>query len=423
MIKKAKVFHFDSYGKREEKYKKLNNTDFKNVDWKELELKEPYYFFVPKDFEAEEEYNKGFSVDAIFNINSSWITTSRDSFVIDDKVEALEKRVHDFIDLDEKELFIKYWLKNSREFSILSSKQIIKKVDLNKIKNIEYRIFDNKKIYYDINLIDWSRKKCMQHMLQENIWLITMRQFVENNWFNHIFVSKNLIDNRTFSSSRWTAYFFPLYLYQENEENLLSEWQENEKIKTPNLNWEIILKIEEKLKIPFVFSPDNNYTDVKWDFFTPENLLDYIYAILHSQSYREKYREFLKIDFPKIPFECSAKKFFTLAKLWEKLRKLHLMEDDFLQAKNFITKYEIDWENKVEKIKFEEWKVFINENQYFDWVPKKVWEFYIWWYNPAQKWLKDRKWKKLNYEDIIHYSKIILVLNETIKIMEKIEKC
>ncbi len=98
------------------------------------------------------------------------------------------------------------------------------------------------------------------------------------------------------------------------------------------------------------------------------------------------------------------------------------MENQDLPPKNFITKYEITWDNQVWKIKYKDQKVYINETQYFEWIPKEIWEFYIWWYQPAQKWLKDRKTRKLDYKDIIHYNKIILCLEKTIQIMNEIEK-
>lgn len=428
----TKIHHFSSFWKRQEKYDRLTNTEFADVPWKELELKEPYYFFVPKDFEAKEKYDEGFSVSEIFDVNSSWITTSRDDFVIDENKNNLENKIKDFISLSKEDLFKKYNLRDNISTSIdIAKSKIIFDEEL--FSKITYKIFDERYIFYSDLLLHRSRRKCMSNMLEKNLWLVLMRQFVEDNWFNHVFASKNMVDNRTFSSSRWTAYFFPLYLYQQNP----LEWTEE---KIPNFNSEVIEKIEKKLWLHL--SPDSMESGLGEKTFTPENLFDYIYAVLHSKTYRETYKEFLKIDFPKVPFDIDKETFFKMRDLWRELRSYHLMENENLIPKNFITKYEIDGGNKVEKVKLVEmfrwnicteniqntenesekfWNLFINDTQYFANVPKEVFEFYIWWYQPAQKWLKDRKGRELNYEDIIHYSKIILSLKETIRIMEEVE--
>jgi len=208
------------------------------------------------------------------------------------------------------------------------------------------------------------------------------------------------------------TYTFPLYLYQQNP---LEQTEE----KTPNFNTEVIEKIEKKLGLHL--SPDSMESGLGKQTFSPEDLFDYIYAVLHSKTYRETYKEFLKIDFPKVPFDCDKETFFKMAWFWRELRSYHLMENENLIPKNFITTYPVDWDNEVWKVKYTDEKLFINDEQYFEWVPKEVFEFYIWGYQPAQKWLKDRKGRELNYEDILHYSKIILCLKETIRIMEEIE--
>jgi predicted helicase len=236
-------------------------------------------------------------------------------------------------------------------------------------------------------------------MLKNNNALYLMRNLTGTTNLTTIFIGNSFCDINFYG---YQTYFFPLYLYQPNP----LEWKEE---KIPNFHEETIKKIEKKLNLKL----DKD--------FSPEDLFDYIYAVLHSKTYRDTYKEFLKIDFPKIPFDVNKTIFLKMRDLWRELRSYHLMENESLIPKNFITKYEINWENEVEKITYKNEKVFINDSQYFEWVPKEVWEFYIWWYQPAQKWLKDRKERKLTYEDILHYSKIILCLQKTISIMEQIE--
>ena len=157
--------------------------------------------------------------------------------------------------------------------------------------------------------------------------------------------------------------------------------------------------------------------------FAPIDLSDYIYAVLHCPLYRERHKEFLKIDFPRVPYPDDAKKFWQLVKLGEKLRRLHLMEE--VNPPQGLAVYDVSGSHVVEKNKpgypeYKDGRVKINATQFFDNVPIEVWNFYIGGYQPAQKWLKDRKGQTLSYDDRIHYRKIIHVLNETREVMDEI---
>ena len=153
--------------------------------------------------------------------------------------------------------------------------------------------------------------------------------------------------------------------------------------------------------------------------FAPIDLLEYVYAVLHSPSYRERYREFLKVDFPRVPYPGSVGSFWRLVAYGGALRALHLMESPALE--NFITGYPVGGGNEVGNVRFEEGRVWINEAQYFSGVPARTWEFYIGGYQPAQRWLKDRQGQVLGYDDILHYQRIIVALAETERIMEEID--
>ncbi|PSJ71412.1 hypothetical protein C7N43_39465 [Sphingobacteriales bacterium UPWRP_1] len=154
--------------------------------------------------------------------------------------------------------------------------------------------------------------------------------------------------------------------------------------------------------------------------FTPIDILDYIYAILHSPAYREKYKEFLKTDFPRVPYPTNKTTFWQLVQLGSQLRQIHLLESPVVSA--YITQYPIQGSNEVTKLNYENGKVFINSTQYFANVPPTAWEFYIGGYQPAQKWLKDRKGRTLTFEDIMHYQKIIAALQETHRLMQEVDK-
>ena len=148
--------------------------------------------------------------------------------------------------------------------------------------------------------------------------------------------------------------------------------------------------------------------------------MDYIYAVLHSPTYREKYKEFLKIDFPRVPYPQNKETFWQLVKLGGEIRQIHLLESPTVE--NFITQYPESGDSEVTKPNYKDGKVYINDEQYFDNVPEVAWNFFIGGYQPAQKWLKDRKGRKLEFEDILHYQKIIVALSETDRIMKEIDK-
>lgn len=181
----------------------------------------------------------------------------------------------------------------------------------------------------------------------------------------------------------------------------------------PNLNKEIIGQIAVKLGLIYT-----NEKELTPGTFAPIDIMDYIYSVLHSPTYRDKYKEFLMIDFPRIPFPKEAITFMQLVKLGSELRQLHLLES--LVVNRLITQFPISGSNVVEKVRYESANVYINDTQHFANVPQVAWEFYIGGYQPAQKWLKDRKGRELQFEDILHYQKVIVALTETDRLMREI---
>ncbi len=428
----AKVYHYDLYWKRDFKYNWLQENSLETIKFNELPNKAPNYFMVQKDFELENKYNKGFSLNDLFLVNWVWITTAHDDFVIKDSKKELLEMYKDFQNTERNEdlLHQKFNVKKKKWWEILKWYDNIKnEYNLEKyIKPISYRPFDDKYIFYEDKLVWRTVRKIMWNFIElDNMWLVFRRQQpLEKDLY--IYSSKNLIaDGFIRSDNKWWESIAPLYLYQKPEVWYFNE--ENALEKVANFDISTIIEIEKKLNMTLSDVWFNLLRQESWlcsninnkEYFTPEDLFDYIYAVLHSKTYRETYKEFLKIDFPKVPFDCDKEIFFKMVELWRELRSYHLMENENLIPKNFVTTYPVNWDNEVWKVKYTDEKVFINETQYFEWVPSDVWEFYIWWYQPAQKWLKDRKERSLTYEDILHYSKIILSLKETIRIMEEIE--
>ena len=408
----GKIFHFDLFGKRALKYSYLNENSFKSLAWQALVTKKPYYFFVPKDFELEEFYSKYISINDLFQQVNSGIKTDRDSLFIDISKESTKKKFKTFLSNDIPDSFInEYRVVNSGSYKI-TEKIKNANYDENFIKPILYRPFDIRYTYYDPKIVSRPAEKITHHILKGSVALVSCRQQSTFD-FQHILVSKYLTEVCTVSlQTKETGYAFPLYLYNEIQGQ---QTIEQTKGRIPNLKPEIIKQIAEKISLTFI-----NEKEIIENTFAPIDILDYIYAVLHSPTYREKYKEFFKIDFPRVPYPKDKDKFWQLVKLGGAIRQIHLLESPTVE--NYITQYPIDGDNVVLKPIFIDGKVYINETQYFDNVPETAWNFFIGGYQPAQKWLKDRKERTLEFDDILHYQKIIVALSETDRLMKEIDK-
>lgn len=405
----GKVFHCDLQGKREVKYKTLVTNSLKTVEWNLLEFEDSNFFFLKRDFTKRSEYEVGFKIDELFLKFNNGVETGKDTFFYSlNKEELLSKLTQAFSNKE----------KSLREFDITNTdsfkfkdKFIHSTFEESNIKFVYFRPFDILPNYYDKKLQRRPAFDLMKNMFQENIGLLVPRQVASD--FKHVFISKFITDcNLTSTAKRFgSAPLFPLYVYPEAGEQ--SEMFATTS-RTPNLNLEIVKQIADKLSLEFEAEKTQTQSC-----FAPIDILDYIYAVLHSPSYREKYKEFLKIDFPRVPFPKDKETFWKLVTLGKKIREIHLLESAKVEA--YITQYPIDGDNVVGKIRFEDGKVWINETQYFDNVSETAWEFYIGGYQPAQKWLKDRKARTLNFEDIFHYQKIIVALTETDRLMKEID--
>ncbi len=404
------VFHFDLQGKREFKYEFLNESSLKSITWNILKTNEPNFFLVNKNFEGNIDYEFGFKVDDLFVHTISGIQTGRDNLFIDSNKEELLKRIKLLLEnkIDEK-FKTDFNIKDSSSYNLLDR---IIKATFNKDRIIEtsYKPFQKYFIYYDEVLLKRSFYSVFRNIIKrDNIGLCLMRSQVNTSEFKTIFLSKDVIDLNFYG---FQTYFLPLYVYPvTNEQQTLEQTTD----RTPNLNPAIVKQIAEKLGLTFT-----NEKETTEGTFAPIDILDYIYAVLHSPTYREKYKEFLKIDFPRVPYPKDVETFWQLVKLGGELRQIHLLESPTVS--NYITQYPIDGDNVVGKIKYQDGKVYINDTQHFDNVPEVAWNFYIGGYQPAQKWLKDRKNRKLEFDDILHYQKIIVALTETDRLMNEINK-
>lgn len=437
----AKIFHAEFYGKREFKFEKLEANSLKSIKWVALEANSPNYFFVKKTFNNQESYEKGFKIDNLFIHNNAGLATEFDELTIKNSKREAEELLNDLHTKSSIEIISKYQLNSKKIEKVENALRDIAK-NKPRILSIDYRPFDTRfTIYTGISngLMGRPRDGIMKHMLHQNLALLSCRQQTSFD-FQHVFISNKITERCSVSLQTGEInYIFPIYLYPE-----ISTQQTLRRIdeRIPNLNTDIAKQIAEQLGLTFT-----NEKETTENTFAPIDILDYIYAVLHSPTYRVKYKEFLKIDFPRVPYPKDQFTFRKLVKLGGELRSIHLMDNPIVEK--YITQYPIEGNNIVGKVKaessgmemapedymeypkgisserdplyYQKLKVFINDTQYFNNVPELAWNFFIGGYQPAQKWLKDRKGRILDYDDILHYQKIIVTLCETDRLMKEID--
>jgi len=426
----AKVHHADIYGSRKSKYEWLSGNDIRTTGWEDLEPKVEHYFFVPKDFSIYSEYSTGMGVNKIFPLNKSGLQTDRDTLFFDFEREELEKRIKTFYSNEGlKETFREHYrIEDSSSYDILS-RRTKTSFSTKNIHRCVYRPFEERWLYYAPVVTSRPAWDIMKHILgHENVALIGMRQFeYDVPEYCYVFITKNLTERRIFISNRGAPSIFPLYLYPGTEMPALFEdfhWPGGKNGRVPNLSPEFVEEFAEKVKMEFV---TDGVGDLKKTF-GPEDVFDYVYGALHSPEYRRRYAEFLKIDFPRVPMPTSKQIFRKLSKVGEELVKLHLMEEPILEDDKKRPEFPVEGSSVVEKgypeyvahaDRPKKGKVYINKDQYFEGVKPEVWEFHIGGYQVCEKWLKDRRGRKLSYDDISHYQKIVMVLGETIRLMKE----
>lgn len=426
--KLGQVFQVDLYGKREKKYKFLQENSFASINFNEVLAKAPNYNFVLRDENKFAQYTNGFSIKTLFKVNGVGLTTAHDDFVIKMDKKPLLAMYQDFQSSERNAdlLHEKFNVRKKTGWNILEGYDNIKKENvLNKyIYPISYRPFDNRYVFYEDKLVWRTVRKVMHHFLnRENLGIVAARQGASD--WRYIFLTKFIGEfNLTGTAGRYgSGNYFPLYLYPETNGQ---QTIEDSSARKPNLNQEIVDEIANKLGLTFT-----NEKEQTENTFAPIDILDYIYAVLHSPTYRDKYKEFLKIDFPRVPYPKDKNTFWKLVKLGGAIRQIHLLESP--KVEDYITTYPKDGSNTITtKIAKKDWELFneekqlgriwINDVQYFDNIPLTAWGFYIGGYQPAQKWLKDRKNRILEFDDILHYQKIIVALSETDRIMKEIDK-
>jgi len=429
----CRVRYADLWGLRESKYDALSKISVDTIRWKTLTPCAPHFFFVPKRFKSSREYEAGWSVREMFEISGNGVKTERDGVTIQFDRKEIETVVNDFRVLDETTLRLRYDLhQDSRDWKVRGAQLDVQQNKSKELfRRILYRPFDVRHTWYSgvsKGFIGTPAAKLMHHLQAGgNLALLACRQQALTG-FQHVLCSRGLIECCAVSlRTREITSVFPLYLYEAPEAEhkkgggtmfmALFESSPGYAARRANINPKFIEDFTRRLGLKWIPVDCGDLKKTAG----PEDVFHYAYAVFHSPAYRERYAEFLKIDFPRLPLTGDLKLFRSLAAKGAELVALHLMESPKLDK--FITDFLVKGTDEVEKVQYtdNDQRVWFNARQYFGGVPKSVWEFHVGSYQVCGKWLKDRKDRKLSYEDIQHYQKIVVALSETMRLMKEID--
>ena len=404
---RAKVFHADLYGLRKDKYRALDSLDIDSTDWQALAPAAPHYYFVPQDTGLLVEYERGWKVTEAMPVNGWGIATRKDYLLVDfDKIRLIEK-FNDIKRLSANDAKEKYGIKESPHWNFEVAHSFITKEDVPAaVVHVLFRPFDERHVFYRKYMIERGdhRWELMRNFRESNLSLITVRRVEDQVSECHAFVA-NCPSVLHSTSAKEGNFVFPLWLYPSDQPADLIEAAQTER--RPNLSDAFVaaLKAAQGRAI------------------SPEDTLAYLYAVLHTPGYRQRYADFLRRDFPRVPLTGNPELFAQLTKLGHELIGLHTLHT--LPAR--ISGFPVAGSGEVVKPRFaiaagqDAGRVWINDAQYFDGVPQAVWDTHIGGYRVAEKWLKDRRGRLLSYDDITHYQNVVAALARTLAIQAELD--
>lgn len=410
-------------GDRPHKYSWLIRNSVSTTRWTKVHSQPVRYAYTPSDERRGKEYSTGHRLPDAMPLNTVGVVAARDHLAIDFDAETLLRKLRQFSAMKPEEARAAFDLgSDARDWKVEDAQADVNKSGIRSklAVPILYRPFDLRTIYYSgqsKGLVGQPQRRVMQHFVAgSNFGFICPRAVEIGRGWEHILCASTVVQHHTVSLKE-ANYAFPLYLYENG--TLPQTLFEHDNGRRPNFSAPFIAACEAALG-KLKFTPDGQ-GDLRKTF-GPEDLFQYIYAIFHAPSYRSRYAEFLKIDFPRVPLTSSLKLFRGLCALGERLVALHTMEAD--GPRKAMPKFPVDGDNLVEKVAYNqpEQRVWINGKQYFAPVPPEVWDFHIGGYRVAEKWLKDRKGRKLSFEDYQHYQRIIAALSETMQLMAEIDQ-
>jgi hypothetical protein len=425
----ARVLHAEMWGTREGKYKQLAEADVSTTAWAELAPDAPFHLFLPRNAALLPEYQAGWTIPDVFSPNGDpapGIVTTHDEFAISWNPEEAAEKVERLLATEtEPEARGMFRLCSQNQWQYRRAKAELRTGEWrSEIVPLLYRPFDTRWTVWNRNVAVHRRERVMRHILAgANIGLSTARSIEIGRGWEHVLCTKEIIQHHTVSLKE-VNYLFPLYLYPfANKVDLFDTDEPTSATggRRPNLAPKFITDFAQRLGMEWVADGTGDRVGT----FGPEDVFHYMYAVFHSPMYRERYAEFLKIDFPRLPLTTNPELFRRLCALGAELTGLHLME----RHRPLNTRFPAAGDNTVEKARYtapgegaDEGRVWINPKQYFDGVPPEVWEFHIGVYQVAEKWLKDRKGRQLSFDDLLHYQRVLATLARTGELMVEVDE-
>jgi hypothetical protein len=416
----AVVRHADLFGLREAKYAALNSQDVSATAWEQVQPRSPQYLFVPRDTVLEPEYEQGPSVTAMFRVFASTVTTARNNFAVGFDRATLIGRVRDLRDTGtaDEVLREKYSLKDVSYWKLSEAREGLRALASPEAVILPYcyRPFDLRFVIYHEAVCERLREDVMRHMRTPNLALLTHRPQSPHE-FTFVFCTRMVGDQccaANKSVGGGNSFEFPLYVYAASAPNLPTARE----ARTSNLHPQLVGTMVKQLALSSVPTDTGDLEAT----FGPEDVFHYIYAILHSPTYRTRYAEFLKADFPRIPLTSDRDLFRKLCALGGELVAYHLLEAPALEQ--VVPRFPVRGDDTVAKgypKHLASARVHINKDQYFDGVLPQVWAFQVGGYQVCEKWLKDRRGRRLDFDDLAHYQRVVVALQETIRLMAAID--
>jgi len=409
----CQVHHADLWGVREHKYAWLWEHDVDTTAWEEVSPAKSFYLLKPQDATLRAEYQRGRKLTDIMPVSVLGFQTHRDHFAIAFDRETILCRIQDLRDerLSDDELRAKYKLRDNRDWSLAEARRQVRQDDdwQRHIIRCLYRPFDWRWCYFSTVAMDYPRRELLDHVAgRKNPCVLSSRQ-QGTPGYRHCLVATEPANDCVLSTrSREADHVFPLWLYPESAP--LAGM--SEKARTPNLAESVLAQLGQ--------TAASSGSGI-----APESVLAYLYAILNAPSYRSRYEGFLKIDFPRIPFTSDADLFASLATVGKELIQVHLMRAP--QLSHLVTSYPVNGDNVVSRVRYEEptqdhaGRVWINKAQYFEGVSPELWELHIGGHQVLHKWLADRRKRALSYEELTHYQRIVVALQETQRLQREID--
>ncbi len=403
------------------KYGWLAENAVNTTEWTTLQPKAPHYLFAPTDVRLLREYGLCASLKDIMPVESVGIVTARDRLTIRWSGEDVWGTIKEFSQLSPEDARNRFSLgTDAKEWKVSQAQKDIgdSGPDRSSVHCLLYRPFDVRFTYYtgtSRGFMCRPRSKVMRHMLSgENVGLIATRQ-TRDQW--HVHCSTHIMGHKSLAAYDINS-LFPLYLYPDPDDLFGSQEASGPSNgRKPNLSPEFVEAFSQKIGLAFV-------SDGKGDLnktFGPEDIFAYAYAVFHAPSYRARYAEFLKTDFPRLPLTSNKVLFGRLCSLGSRLVALHTLQ---AQAEP-ISRFPVSGDNVVDKVRYSDTvttgRVWINRTQYFEGVPEAVWGRMLGGYQVCQKWLKDRKGRQLSHDDLQHYTNIVSALFETDDLSNQID--